>query len=74
VLRQIRSDSCWCKGARVCAFAAVRIKSALMRWPTELGYPPKESEPRSAKSQKVVLALWVAQAEGATSGWKSPPR
>lgn len=28
---------------------------ALARWLTDLGYPTKESEPRSAKSQKVVL-------------------
>ena len=28
---------------------------ALARWLTDLGYPTKVSEPRSAKSQKVVL-------------------
>lgn len=28
---------------------------ALARWLTDLGYPTKETEPRSAKSQKVVL-------------------
>ena len=28
---------------------------ALARWLTDLGYPTKESEPRSAKAQKVVL-------------------
>lgn len=29
--------------------------SALARWLTDLGYPTKVSEPRGAKSQKVVL-------------------
>ena len=28
---------------------------ALARWLTDLGYPTKVSEPRSAKAQKVVL-------------------